>query len=464
MRRWTVRLALAIAGGLSSYIGLSALLFVAAMHRMSLSQESRPWQHFPPLHAHDRLLIIAPHPDDEVLGCGGLMATAAAQGIPVKVVYLTAGDGFAAAAALTARSTPDPRDCLQLGQLRIQEAYRALEQLGLKRDDALLLGYPDRGLLAMAIRPNRVARSAATQATAVPYSDALTPNAPYTAAALIADLRRVIAEFQPTRVFTTHPLDDHEDHTAAALFTREAIAQAVQAGGLAQSPTLYYYIVHRGDFPLPQGEHPNRPLVPPVGLLTENWQVFPLSRDALECKRRALQAHESQYALMARFLSSFLRTNELFTPAPLPRAYAAQPFDDNPTAHLQPRADIVSLRTQRGRAGVRVSIETRKPFRAPYQMEITLLAVDSAGNWSDTRWRYPNRLLAARQENDAVHLWLPHSAIANAERAYLMVRVKLYGAELDRTGFVAVPLLSGYGVSVSPTPPSTPRYAPLSVR
>ncbi|MCX7924631.1 MAG: PIG-L family deacetylase [Fimbriimonadales bacterium] len=460
MRRWLIRIALLMMGGLSSYIGLSALLFVAAMHRASLSQESRHWQPFPSLRASDRLLIIAPHPDDEVLGCGGLIATAATAGVPVKVVYLTAGDGFAAAAALTSRSAPDARDCLQLGQLRIRESRRALERLGLKPDDALFLGYPDRGLLPMAVRPNRVIRSTATQATAVPYSDARTPGAPYTATALINDLYHTIAEFQPTHIFTTHPLDDHEDHAAAALFTREAIAQAVQSGALKQLPTLYYYIVHRGDYPLPQGEHPNRSLIPPIGLLTENWQVFALSREAQERKRLALQAHESQYALMTRFLSSFLRTNELFVPASPPRTYYAQPFDDNATIHLQPRADIASIQVQARREGVRVSLDTLKPFRAPYQMEITLLTVDSAGNWRDTRWRYPNRRLTAKQADTTIHLWLPHSAIARAERAYLMVSVKLYGAELDRTGFVPVPLLSNSEVSDAPALASTPRYAP----
>lgn len=457
MRRWLLRIALAIAGGLSSYIGLSVLLFVMTMHRASLSQESRHWQQFPSLEAHDRLLIVAPHPDDEVLGCGGLIATAAALHIPVKVVYLTAGDGFTAAAALTTRSTPDDHDCLQLGKLRIQEARNALQQLGLNPEAGVYLGYPDRGLLSMALRPNRVYRSPATQATTVPYSNAQTPGAPYTALALTDDLRRVIAEFQPTRVFTTHPLDDHEDHTAAALFTREAIEQAMNAGELAQKPALYYYLVHRGDWPLPQGEYRHRPLAPPLGLLNQAWFSFPLSHTAQERKRAALQAHESQYALMARFLSSFLRQNELFVPASPPRAYYTQPYDDNPAIHLQPRADIVSVQMQAGRAGVRVSIATLKPFRAPYQMEITLLTVDSAGNWSDTRWRYPNASLAARRDGNTVHLWLPHRPIGTAERAYLMVSLRLYGAELDRTGFMPIPLNA---VSDTPAPPSTPQYAP----
>lgn len=461
MRRWIFRLALAAVGGLGSYVGLSALLFVAAMHRASLSQEPHRWQPFPPLHAGDRLLIIAPHPDDEVLGCGGLIATAVAQGAPVRVAYLTNGDGFTAAAALTARATPHADECLQLGRLRQAEARNALQQLGVNPDDAVFLGYPDRGLLPMAIRPQRVARSHATQASAVPYSDALTPNAPYIAPALIADLRRVIAEFQPTHVFTTHPLDDHEDHTAAALFTAEALRQAQASGELACSPTLWYYIIHRGDYPLPQGDHPQRLLTPPVGLDDAPWRLLPLSSDAQRAKRRALQAHQSQYALMTRFLSSFLRQNELFLPAPLEPIGVAQPVNDNPTIHLQPRADIVSVQAQAGRGGVRVSVETLKPLRAPYQLEITLLTVDSLGNWSDARWRYPNRRLAARRDGSTRHLWLPHAAIDRAERAYVLVRTTLYGAELDRTGFIQAQRLAGLD---APASGLAPRYAPSPAR
>ncbi|GIV11150.1 MAG: hypothetical protein KatS3mg020_0641 [Fimbriimonadales bacterium] len=457
MKRWAFRVALAMVGGFGSYIGLSALLFVAAMHRASLSQEAHLLRSFPPLQAHDRLLIIAPHPDDEVLGCGGLIATAATVGVPVRVVYLTNGDGFTAAAALTARTTPEADECLQLGRLRQQESLNGLQALGLSRKDAVFLGYPDKGLLPMAVRPNRVYRSYATQVTAVPYTNALSPNTPYLAPALIADLRRVIAEFQPTRIFTTHPLDDHEDHTAAALFAYEAVQQAHTTGELTQQPVLYYYIVHRGDWPLPQGEHPSRPLTPPLGLLHEAWLSFPLTPSAQERKCAALQAHESQYALMKRFLSSFLRQNELFTPASPPRAYSTQPYDDNPTIHLQPRADIVSVQAQAGRKGMRVSIETLKPCRPPYQMELTLLTVDSAGNWSDTRWRYPNTRLAARREGNTLHLWLPHGAMDSAERAYLMMRITLYGAELDRTGFIPIPVRA---VSDNPTPVSTTRFAP----
>ena len=40
----------------------------------------------------DRILILAPHPDDEVLGCGGIIQKSVAMKRPVHVVYLTYGD------------------------------------------------------------------------------------------------------------------------------------------------------------------------------------------------------------------------------------------------------------------------------------------------------------------------------------------------------------------------------------
>src|SRR6185436_660247 len=44
------------------------------------------------LNPQDRLLILAPHPDDEVLCCGGLIQKAVAMGLPVRTVFFTYGD------------------------------------------------------------------------------------------------------------------------------------------------------------------------------------------------------------------------------------------------------------------------------------------------------------------------------------------------------------------------------------
>ena len=40
----------------------------------------------------DRVLVLAPHPDDEVLGAGGVIQQAVAQKLPIKIVFLTYGD------------------------------------------------------------------------------------------------------------------------------------------------------------------------------------------------------------------------------------------------------------------------------------------------------------------------------------------------------------------------------------
>ena len=44
------------------------------------------------LSTNDRVLVMAPHPDDESLGCGGIIQTAVERHIPVRVVFFTYGD------------------------------------------------------------------------------------------------------------------------------------------------------------------------------------------------------------------------------------------------------------------------------------------------------------------------------------------------------------------------------------
>src|SRR5437763_13071541 len=48
-----------------------------------------------PLPDATRLMLVAPHPDDDMLGAGGLMQRVLETGGTVRVVYLTDGDGDA---------------------------------------------------------------------------------------------------------------------------------------------------------------------------------------------------------------------------------------------------------------------------------------------------------------------------------------------------------------------------------
>ena len=77
-------------------------------------------------------LILAPHADDESLGCGGLIAEACAQGWPPVVAILTDGVG-------SHPNYPPAR----LRALREQEAAVATGLLGLPRDRLHFLGLPD---------------------------------------------------------------------------------------------------------------------------------------------------------------------------------------------------------------------------------------------------------------------------------------------------------------------------------
>lgn len=69
-----------------------------------------------------RLVIVAPHPDDETLGCGALITSAVRYGVPVGVIALTDGD---ASHPSSQRWPP-----AALGRLRSGEQRRALARLG----------------------------------------------------------------------------------------------------------------------------------------------------------------------------------------------------------------------------------------------------------------------------------------------------------------------------------------------
>lgn len=89
----------------------------------------------PPL-VGDRLVVVAPHPDDEVLGCGGLMRWTAASGRDVVVVAVTDGE---ASHSRSNRVTP-----LQLRRWRAEERAEALARLDAPAT-VISLGLPDQG-------------------------------------------------------------------------------------------------------------------------------------------------------------------------------------------------------------------------------------------------------------------------------------------------------------------------------
>jgi len=82
-----------------------------------------------------RFAVLAPHPDDESLGCGGLIAAASAAGHPPPVMILT--DGAASHPGSTAFPPP------AVAALREGEVRAAVRALGLPDDRLHLLRLPD---------------------------------------------------------------------------------------------------------------------------------------------------------------------------------------------------------------------------------------------------------------------------------------------------------------------------------
>jgi LmbE family N-acetylglucosaminyl deacetylase len=270
----------------------------------------------------DRLLIVAPHPDDESLCCGGLIYEARAARAQVVIVWLTSGDAFELDADWVERTWHAGAAGLrELGLRRMQEARAAAGVLGVPPESQVFLGFPDRGLLALILDRFYIGyTSPYTGWSAVGYPGTLQPGAPYEGQNLQAQLQGVLDRVQPTFVLAPSPLDAHPDHRAAGILVIRML------GERKQLERVRYWIVHGGLYwPSPRGLHPDDPLTPPRGSEDMQWESVPLTTQAREHKLMALDAHHTQqmFGLEPRFLKAFVRRNELFAREPLPRMLPA---------------------------------------------------------------------------------------------------------------------------------------------
>lgn len=296
------------------------LLFAAAPAR---AEEIAPFT------ASDRLLVVAPHPDDEALGAAGLIRRAKAAGAAVRVVYLTQGDDnelsslFYFKKPLVTKS-----DTVRMGDLREGESQAAMRVLGVPGEDLLFLGYPDAGLLTIWRRHwggSKPYRNLLTNINKVPYKDAYARGSFYRGDNVARDLRRAIGEFRPTRVVVPAPFDRHADHRAAYLFTQLALLELEKR---IDPPLVYGYVVHARRWPRPRAYRPAEALWPPVAGLpagTPAWIPFPLTAAETALKKKAISEYGSQLTYTKKFLLSFVRTNEIFLPLSRERLSAAPP-------------------------------------------------------------------------------------------------------------------------------------------
>ena len=182
--------------------------------------------------------MLAPHPDDEVLGTAGVIQQAVAMKLPLKIVFLTYGDSNQWSFLLY-RKYPVvfPGAVESMGMVRHDEAVNASRILGVSPQQLIFLGYPDFGTLNIWYyhwneRP--AYRSIMTRVIAVPYKNAYHFGAPYKGEAIVEDLRSILRDFKPTKVFVSHPADHNGDHLALYLYLRVALWDE----GMDESPVV----------------------------------------------------------------------------------------------------------------------------------------------------------------------------------------------------------------------------------
>jgi LmbE family N-acetylglucosaminyl deacetylase len=255
----------------------------------------------------DRVLIIAPHIDDEIIGAGGYALDAIANGSEVYIAFLTAGDCNRFSALLVNKTLgPTASSYLSVGKKRIAEAHDAMKLLGIASDHYFILGYPDRGLKDILDNRDSVISSRATKKRAVPYDEAMSPGSPYSFDSLMNDVEQVIETAKPTTIIAPVPFDGHEDHAAAAEIVDIALAD------LDMQPRRLGYLVHNGRIQRSLIRSPERALKPPVRMRSLTWATYGLTPAVAKRKDAILQTYKSQGPYISLLRNAFVRKNELF--------------------------------------------------------------------------------------------------------------------------------------------------------
>lgn len=215
----------------------------------------------PTLDKQTRLLVIAPHPDDETIGAGGLLQQVREAGGDVRVWLLTDGDNNPWPQRwLERRLWIGARERARWGERRRSEVTRALDALGLGAEQLEGFNWPDMGL---------------------------TRRMRQQLSAMVDLLGLRLRGWCPNLVVMPDLGDHHPDHGAAHVLLRLALARE----GL--SPTLLTYLVHGG---APGG----------------STMALSLTPGQFAAKQRAVAEHTSQTALSGERLRQWVERPETF--------------------------------------------------------------------------------------------------------------------------------------------------------
>ncbi len=263
----------------------------------------------------EKILILAPHPDDEAIACAGVIQEAVKAGAKVRIVYLTNGDhNEFAFIVYEKRITMRQNEFIHMGKVRQQESVKAMKFLGVPESELIFLGYPDYGTFEIFCKywqAQKPFRDRLTRISSVPYPNSPSYQAAYYGENILKDLTKQILDYQPDKIFVSHPADVNVDHKTLYLFTQVALSDLE---GRIPIPKIYPYLVHYVGWPKPRHYHPELELYPPYKFIDSDlsWQRLNLNFYELDKKHQTILFYKSQTESSAFYLFSFARENELF--------------------------------------------------------------------------------------------------------------------------------------------------------
>jgi len=211
-----------------------------------------------------RVMLIAPHPDDEALACSVILQQAVRAGAAIRVVYVTDGDNNPwPQRALERRWRLSASDRKRWGKLRRAEALAALRVLDIHPADVQFLALPDQGLTDLLLRD---CNSALTR------------------------IAQVIDDWSPTDILAPALSDIHPDHNAVAVMMR-----LIFADFLALGVSQWNYLVHGRS-----------------SAFFDNAVELSSSESEIAKKREAIRCHQTQIKLSRRRFLRYAARPERF--------------------------------------------------------------------------------------------------------------------------------------------------------
>jgi len=222
----------------------------------------------------EKIIVFAPHPDDETFGCGGTIAKRISEGYDVLVVVMTDGR-YSLLKVLGIDSNPTPEE---VKEIRREEVKRATRILGVPEENLILLDFIDGTLEDNEKEAEK-------------------------------KVFEILSENHPVEVFSPYKKDGHPDHRA----TYRIVKNSIEKLGI---PTkMYQYsILHKyAQF---------GPIIDTLLSLLRHNRVYEDITQFLHIKEAAVKQFNSELGLIShrqknpitdiKSIKKFLKNKELF--------------------------------------------------------------------------------------------------------------------------------------------------------